>query len=113
MRPCLTVPAAVAFGFAFLIAPAAFAQDPPAEEEVFVAPHEITLEQVGESLVVRGRIARTEANPVQGVTIHFDRTHIEYPFRVYIPRANLGDWEGNRPHKGLRQGAHSQDHRRG
>ncbi len=99
MKRRLTVPAAAAFGLAFLIAPAAFAQDPPAEEEEFVAPHEITLEQVGESLVVRGRIARTENSPVQGVTIHFDRTHIEYPFRVYIPRANLGDWEGTDPVK--------------
>ena len=101
MRPRLTFPAAVAvaFGLAFLIAPAAFAQDPPAEEEVFVAPHEITLDNVGEELVVRGRIARTESNPVQGVTIHFDRTHIEYPFRVFIPRQNLGDWEGTDPVK--------------
>ncbi len=99
MRPQLTFPAAVAFGLAFLIAPAAFAQDPPAEEEEFTEPHEITLEQVGESLVVRGRIARTENNPVQGVTIHFDRTHIEYPFRVFIPRQNLGDWVGTDPVK--------------
>lgn len=92
------LPLAAAAAFALLIAPAALAQDPPAEEE-FVEPHEITLDNVGEDLVVRGRIARTESNPVQGVTIHFDRAHIDYPFRVFIPRQDLGDWEGTDPVK--------------
>ena len=90
---------AAAAAFALLIVPAGLAQDPPAEEEEFTESHEITLDHVGESLVVRGRIARTEANPVQGVTIHFDRAHIDYPFRVFIPRDNLGDWEGTDPVK--------------
>ena len=90
---------AAAAAFARLIAPVGLAQDPPAEEEAFVEAHEITLDNVGEDLVVRGRIARTEANPVQGVTIHFDRTHIDYPFRVFIPREDLGDWEGTDPVK--------------
>ena len=97
MRFRFTLAAAAAF--ALLIAPAALAQDPPAEEEEFVEAHEITLDNVGEDLVVRGRIQRTESNPVQGVTIHFDRTHIDYPFRVFIPRQDLGDWEGTDPVK--------------
>ena len=96
MRFRFTLAAAAAF--ALLLAPVALAQDSPAEEE-FVEAHEITLDNVGEDLVVRGRIARTEANPVQGVTIHFDRTHIDYPFRVFIPRDNLGEWEGVDPVK--------------
>ena len=90
---------AAAAVFALLIAPVALAQDPPAEEEVITETQEITLDHVGESLVVRGRILRTESNPVQGVTIHFDRTHIDYPFRVFIPRQDLGDWEGTDPVK--------------
>ena len=93
------LPLAAAAAFALLIVPPVFAQDPPAEEEEFVEAHEVTLDNVGEDLVVRGRIARTEANPVQGVTIHFDRTHIDYPFRVFIPREDLGDWEGTDPVK--------------
>ena len=93
------LPLAAAAAFALLIVPPALAQDPPAEEEEFVEAHEITLDNVGEDLVVRGRIARTESNPVQGVTIHFDRTHIDYPFRVFIPREDLGDWEGTDPVK--------------
>lgn len=97
MRFRFTLAAAAAF--ALLLAPVALAQDPPAEEEEFVEAHEITLDNVGEDLVVRGRIARTEANPVQGVTIHFDRTHIDYPFRVFIPRDNLREWEGVDPVK--------------
>lgn len=97
MRFRFTLAAAAAF--ALLLAPAALAQDPPAEEEEMVEPHEITLDHVGQDLVVRGRIARTESNPVQGVTIHFDRAHIDYPFRVFIPRQDLGDWEGTDPVK--------------
>ena len=97
MRFRFTLAAAAAF--ALLFVPAAFAQDPPAEEAAITEPHEITLDNVGESLVVRGRIARTESNPVQGITIHFDRTHIDYPFRVFIPRQDLGDWEGTDPVK--------------
>jgi len=93
------LPLAAAAAFALLIVPPALAQDPPAEEEAFVEAHEITLDNVGEDLVVRGRIQRTESNPVQGVTIHFDRTHIDYPFRVFIPREDLGDWEGTDPVK--------------
>ena len=92
-------PLAAAAAFALLIVPPAFAQDPPAEEEDVVEVHEITLDNVGESVVARGRIARTESSPVQGVTIHFDRTHIDYPFRVFIPREDLGDWEGTDPVK--------------
>ena len=90
---------AAAAAFGLLIAPPAFAQDEPAEDEAMVETHEITLDNVGESLVVRGRIARTESNPVQGITIHFDRAHIDYPFRVFIPRQDLGDWEGTDPVK--------------
>ena len=90
---------AAAAAFALLIAPAGLAQDSADEEEALVEAHEITLDNVGEDVVVRGRIARTESNPVQGVTIHFDRTHIDYPFRVFIPRQDLGDWEGTDPVK--------------
>ena len=93
------LPLAAAAAFALLIVPPAWAQDPPAGEEEFVEAHEVTLDNVGEDLVVRGRIARTESNPVQGITIHFDRTHIDYPFRVFIPRQDLGDWEGTDPVK--------------
>ena len=99
MRFRFTLPVAAVVGFALLPASAAFGQDPPAEEEEFTETHEITLENVGQLLVVRGRIARTENHPVQGITIHFDRTHINYPFRVYIPRTNLGDWAGTDPVK--------------
>ena len=90
---------AAAAAFALLIAPAGLAQDSADEEEALVEAHEITLDNVGDEVVVRGRIARTESNPVQGVTIHFDRTHIDYPFRVFIPRQDLGDWEGTDPVK--------------
>lgn len=99
MRFRFTLAVAAVVGFALLPASAAFAQDPPAEAEEFTETHEITLDHVGELLVVRGRIARTESNPVQGVTIHFDRTHIDYPFRVFIPREDLGDWQGTDPVK--------------
>lgn len=96
MRFRLTLAAAAAF--ALLIVPAGLAQD-SSEEEVITEVHEITLDNVGESVVARGRIQRTESNPVQGVTIHFDRTHIDYPFRVFIPRESLGGWEGVDPVK--------------
>ncbi len=98
MRFRFTLSAATAVGFAFLLGTTALGQDPPAEEEEFIEPSEITAEHVGESLVVRGQVTRVDRNN-DGVHIFFHGATLNFPFQVLIPLSDLHNWTGTDPVK--------------
>lgn len=104
MRFRFTLPVATVVGLALLLAPAAFGQDPPAEEEEeFLQPSEITAEHVGETVVIRGQITNTQQNP-DGVHIFFVGANLNYPFQVLIPLSHLHNWTGQDPVKRYARG---------
>ena len=104
MRFRFTLPVTAVVGLALLLAPAAFGQDPPAEEEEeFLQPRDITAEQVGESVVIRGQVTDTQRNN-DGVHIFFLGANLNYPFQVLIPLSHLHNWTGTDPVKRYSKG---------
>ena len=86
--------AAVA-AFAFLIAPAASAQEPPAEEEAeVVAVRDVTAEHVGEEITVGGRAV--EVRMIQGSGFHISFLS---GFLALIPESHMHLWTGVDPMK--------------
>ena len=89
---------AAAAAFALLIAPVAFGQAPPAEEEVeVVAVGDVTPEQVGEELTVAGRAL--DVRRIQGSGLHISFLS---GFLALIPESHMHLWTGVDPMKRYR-----------
>ena len=87
MRFCNKLAAAAAF--ALLIAPAAFAQDPPAEEEVeVVGVRDVSADHVGEEITVGGRALDVRLVRGSGVQISFMSG-----FLALIPETHVHLWK--------------------
>lgn len=86
--------AAVA-AFAFLIAPAASAQERPAEEEAEVmAVRDVTAEHIGDELTVAGRAV--DVRMIQGSGFHISFLS---GFLALIPESHMHLWTGVDPMK--------------
>lgn len=85
----------VAFALPLLTAGAAFAQDPPAGEEVeVVAVRDVTAEHVGEEITVGGRAV--DVRMIQGSGFHIAFLS---GFLALIPESHMHLWTGVDPMK--------------